>query len=118
MSDNARLPAPPERPTSTVQPVVVISKFTIANGMDEAVHTAFCERAHLVDDAPGFLGLEVMHPVGKPAEVWLVTRWTDEQSYRTWHRGHTHHASHQGIPRGLKLVRGSTEIQVFNVFAH
>ena len=118
MSDAAPLASPEPPPASTAQPVVVISKFTIANGMDEAVHTAFCERAHLVDDAPGFLGLEVMHPVGQPAEVWLVTRWADEQSYRTWYRGHSYQASHKGIPRGLKLVRGSTEIQVFNVFAH
>jgi len=118
------MPAPPqitpleEAAGPAVQSFVVVSKFTIANGLDDAVQNAFCERPHMVDDAPGFLGMEVMHPVGKTAEVWLVTRWADEPSYRTWHRSHDYHASHKGIPKGLKLVRGSTEIQAFHVFAN
>jgi heme-degrading monooxygenase HmoA len=48
-----------------------------------------------------------------PEEIWLITYWTDEASYKTWHRGHTYHASHQGIPKGLKLVPKSTEIRFF-----
>ncbi len=52
MSDAAPLASPVPPPASTAQPVVVISKFTIANGMDAAVHTAFCQRAHLVARPP------------------------------------------------------------------
>jgi len=85
--------------------------------MSAEVRAAFCQRPHLVDSAPGFLGMEVMSPVDSVAEIWLVTRWQDEQSYRTWHRGHDYHESHKGIPKGLKLVPGTANVRLFDVFA-
>ena len=97
--------------------LVVLSRFTIANDMLDEVRFAFINRPHLVDDAPGFLGLEVMTPTDTPAEIWLVTRWRDEQSFRSWHRSHQYHESHAGIPRGLKLVQGSASVRLFEVFA-
>ena len=97
--------------------LVALSRFTIANGMAEQLRSAFQQRPHLVDDASGFLGMEVMSPVDNTAEIWLVTRWCDEQSYRAWHRGHDYHKSHKGIPKGLKLVPKSTEIRLFEVFS-
>ena len=97
--------------------IVALSRFTIANDMADAVQAAFRQRPHLVDQASGFLGMEVMSPLGNSAEIWLVTRWEDEQSYRNWHSGHQYHASHRGIPKGLKLVPGMTEVRLFDVFA-
>lgn len=96
---------------------VALSRFTIANDMADEVRAAFRQRPHLVDHAAGFLGMEVMCPVSNQAEIWLVTRWLDEQSYRSWHKGHEYHESHKGIPKGLKLVPASTEVQLFEVFA-
>ena len=96
---------------------VALSRFTIRNGMAEEVRQAFSARPHLVDTAHGFLGMQVMSPVENAAEIWLVTRWTDEQSYQTWHKSHAYHASHSDIPKGLKLVPKSVEIRFFNLFA-
>lgn len=42
---------------------VALSRFQIANDMSDEVRGAFCERPHLVDDAAGFLGMEVMSPI-------------------------------------------------------
>ena len=97
--------------------IVALSRFTIANDMAPQVREAFRQRPHLVDNASGFLGMEVMSPIDKPAEIWLVTRWVDETSYRSWHHSHAYHDSHKGIPKGLKLVPGSTEITLFERFA-
>ena len=97
--------------------IVALSRFIIANGLVEEVRSAFGHRPHLVDSAPGFLGMEVMSPVDRNAEIWLVTRWSDEQSYRAWHRGHEYHEAHKGIPKGLKLVPGSAGVTLFEVFA-
>lgn len=97
--------------------IIALSRFTIANDMTNEVRAAFRRRPHLVDEVNGFLGMEVMSPVDTPAEIWLVTRWRDEQSYRSWHHGHAYHESHTGIPKGLKLVPGSTEVRLFEVFA-
>jgi heme-degrading monooxygenase HmoA len=96
---------------------IALSRFTLANDTSEAVRAAFRERPHLVDSAPGFLGMEVMSPIDGPSEIWLVTRWHDERSYRDWHHSHQYHESHQGIPKGLKLVRGSAVVRLFEVFA-
>jgi heme-degrading monooxygenase HmoA len=98
--------------------LVALSRFTIANGMADQVRVAFRDRPHLVDRASGFLGMEVMSPLGDPAEIWLVTRWSDEESYRNWHRSHEYHQSHKGIPKGLKLVPRSAEIRLFEVFSY
>lgn len=92
---------------------VGMSKFVIANGLIAEVKAAFRNRPHLVDDAPGFVRMEVISPLERPAEIWLITFWTDETSFRTWHHGHLYHESHRGIPKGLKLVPGETRITHF-----
>jgi heme-degrading monooxygenase HmoA len=97
--------------------IIALSRFTIANDMADEVRAAFRQRPHRVDEAGGFLGMEVMSPIDKPSEIWLVTRWRDEESYRSWHRGHAYRESHRGIPKGLKLVPGSTEVRLFEIFA-
>ncbi|MEO8751163.1 MAG: antibiotic biosynthesis monooxygenase family protein [Casimicrobiaceae bacterium] len=96
---------------------VALSRFTISNGMAGEVRAAFSARPHLVDKAQGFRGMQVMSPLDAPAEIWLVTRWTDEQSYRTWHKSHDYHEAHSGIPKGLKLVPRSAEVRFFDLFA-
>ena len=42
---------------------VALSRFTIANNMLEEVRLAFRQRPHLVDEAMGFLEMEVMRPI-------------------------------------------------------
>lgn len=96
---------------------VALSCFTIANDVAEEVREAVRQRPHLVDHAPGFVGMEVMSPVGGPNEIWLLTRRRDEASYRTWHEGHAYHEAHKGIPKGLKLFPRSAEVRLFHVFA-
>lgn len=93
--------------------IVVISKFTVRAGMEEAVRQSFVERPHLVDAATGFLRMEVLRPLDQPQEFWLTTWWQDEASFEAWHHSHAFQASHRGWPKGLKLVPGSNEIRRF-----
>jgi heme-degrading monooxygenase HmoA len=90
-----------------------LSKFVIANDMHEEVWQAFRRRPHLVDEAPGFLRMDVLSPMDNRQEIWLITYWTDEASFRLWHHSHKYHQSHKGIPKGLKLVPKSVEIRYF-----
>ena len=92
---------------------VALSCFTIANDMSDEVQAAFRQRPHLVDSAPGYLGMEVMNPIDCQSEIWLMTRWHDEQCYRSWHGSHDYHESHKAIPKGLKLVPGSAKVRLF-----
>lgn len=93
---------------------VALSKFVVANGMTPEVKQAFLDRPHLVDDAPGFVRMDVISPVENPDEIWLITFWRDEQSYRAWHRGHAYRDSHEGIPKGLRLDPKGTSIRMFD----
>lgn len=92
---------------------IALSRFVIAGAKTAEVKQAFVDRPHLVDSAPGFLRLEVLSPRDNPDEIWLLTYWTEERHYRTWHRSHEYHASHKAIPKGLKLVPHSAEIRFF-----
>lgn len=92
---------------------VAMSSFTVANGMTDAVREAFVRRPHRVENAPGFVRMDVISPHQSPDEFWLLTYWTDEASYRAWHRNDALHESHRGVPRGLKLVPHSARVRFF-----
>jgi heme-degrading monooxygenase HmoA len=96
--------------------VTVLSRFTVINGMEAEVRQAFINRPHLVENAPGFVRLEVLSPSGQPAEFWLLTYWETEQHFRDWHKNHRHE-SHQLMPKGLRLDARGTHVQVLNHIA-
>ena len=90
--------------------VAVLSRFRVANGMEAAVAQAFRERPRAVEQAPGFLWLEVFADADDPTVFYLFTRWTDRRSYETWHRSDSHRDSHAFIPKGLKLDAEWTKV--------
>ncbi len=92
---------------------VSISRFRVRNGMEGDVAEAFRGRPHMVEEAAGFIRMDVLSPAEDPAEFWLVTYWADETSFRAWHRSHAYRESHQHIPKGLKLDPVATELRSF-----
>ena len=90
--------------------VVVISRFRVANGMEAEVERAFRERPRAVENAPGFLWLEVCVDTADPAVFYLITRWTDLDAFERWHGSPDHRQSHALIPRGLKLDATWTQV--------
>ena len=94
--------------------ILGMSRFKVANGLDEEVKQAFLNRPHLVDHVPGFLGMETFTEENDPSAFYLLTRWTDAASFRSWHSSPAHHESHRGIPKGLKLDPTFTKILVLN----
>ena len=101
-------------PSPDAPSFVALSRFIVANGMTPEVKQAFIDRPHLVDDVPGFIRMDVISPLDNSDEIWLITFWSDEESYRTWHRGHTYRESHAGIPKGLRLDPKGTSIRLFD----
>ena len=91
--------------------ISVISRFTVINGMEAEVRDAFVNRPHLVEDAPGFIRLEVHSSIENPAEFWLLTWWESEELFNQWHKSHRHE-SHQFMPKGLRLDPRGTEVKV------
>jgi heme-degrading monooxygenase HmoA len=110
LTDSAVSPIANERPSTVF---VALSKFVIANDKAAEVKEAFRRRPHLVDNQPGFMRLEVFSPLANPQEIWLMTYWTDAESFTLWHRSHLYQQAHKGIPKELKLMPGETEIRYF-----
>lgn len=96
---------------------LAISRFNVSNDLDESVREAFRQRPHQVDEAPGFIRMEVANPCDSPKEFWLLTWWRDAASFHAWHKSHAYRDSHTGIPKGLKLDPEATRIMHFDVFA-
>jgi heme oxygenase (mycobilin-producing) len=92
---------------------LALSKFKVGNGRQDDVLEAFLRRPHLVDEAEGFVRMDVVSPTADDAEFWLLTWWQDEESFRRWHHSHLYRDSHAGIPKGLKLVPEATELLTF-----
>ena len=90
--------------------ILAVSRFRVLHGREDAVQQAFANRPHLVDGERGFLGMEVFTNRADPALFYLVTRWSDGDSFRSWHHGPRHHAAHKGMPRPLKLDPAFTEL--------
>ena len=96
---------------------LAISRFTVANHMDEDVRQAFLQRPHKVDQAPGFVRMNVANPTDNANEIWLMTWWTEQCAFDAWHHSHAYHESHQGIPKRLKLDPKRTRMMHFEVVA-
>jgi diguanylate cyclase (GGDEF)-like protein len=94
--------------------VTVISRFRVRNGLEKEVRWAFLNRPRLVEKAAGFCGLDVLTDAADPSVFLLLTRWTDKESFRAWHRSEAHHQSHELIPRGLKLDASFTSLTIGN----
>ena len=90
--------------------IVALSRFKVANGLEADVARAFRERPRAVESAPGFLWLEVFVDRTDPSIFYLVTRWTDFESFETWHGSPAHRESHALIPKGLKLDPTWTQV--------
>ncbi|MES9887648.1 MAG: antibiotic biosynthesis monooxygenase [Candidatus Sedimenticola sp. 6PFRAG1] len=89
---------------------IAMSRFEVANGLEDEVSRAFENRPHKVDSVPGFIRMEVLRPQDEPAQFWLLTWWTDEASWDNWYHSHQYKDSHKGMPEGLKLVPDKTRI--------
>ena len=99
------------RQAERTTPFVAVSRFVVANGLGDEVETAFRNRLGRVDLAPGFRSLQVLRGNDDPREFWLMTEWSSEIDFDHWHRSHAYRDAHQGIPRGLKLVKGAQVIR-------
>jgi heme oxygenase (mycobilin-producing) len=67
-----------------------------AERADELV-AAFRRRAHLVDDADGFVDLQVWRNDRDHEELVMVSRWRDKGCFTAYMRSEAHRVSHERI---------------------
>src|SRR3954462_13783472 len=81
-----------------------MSRLRIPEADAPALLEAFRGRAHLVDEADGFVDLQVWQSDRDPGEVLMVSRWRDRDCFKAYMRSAEHRASHDRIPSELKAV--------------
>lgn len=80
--------------------VVRINAITVDPGEGDQLAARFAQRAGAVDHAPGFEGFELLRPTDE-RETWLVvTRWRDEDAFRTWTMSPAFAHGHRGASGG------------------
>lgn len=91
--------------------VIRINAITVAQGAGAELARRFAARAGSVDDAPGFLGFELLRPTDD-RDTWLVvTRWVDEASFEAWTRSPAFAHGHRGAGGGSgKPVAAHSEL--------
>ena len=64
--------------------------------------TAFRSRVGLVDDADGFVDLQVWQSDRDAGELIMVSRWRDREAFKTYMRSAEHRVSHDRIDPDLQ----------------
>ena len=69
-----------------------------------ALVQAFRDRSRLVEDAEGFVDLQVWQSDRDPGEILMVSRWRDRDCFKAYMRSADHRASHDRIAPDLKAL--------------
>ena len=93
-------------------PVVKINALTVPEGSGPELEARFAARKHAVDEAPGFLGFELLRPTAGETRYFVVTRWEMEEDFAAWRDGRSKDA-HESEAR--KPVATGAEMLEFEV---
>src|SRR3954467_5172902 len=80
---------------------VSLSRLRVEDERATELVEAFRRRAHLVDDADGFVDLEVWQSDRDPAEIVMVSRWRDRDAFKAYMKSDAHRVSHDRIDPAL-----------------
>ena len=80
---------------------VSLSRLRVPDERAPELVAAFRRRARLVDEADGFLDLQVWQSDRDAAELIMVSRWRDRAAFRAYMRSEAHAISHRRIDPSL-----------------
>jgi len=80
--------------------VVKINALDVPPQAGAELERRFSERAHTVENAPGFLGFQLLRPTAGETRYFVVTTWEDDASFEAWRDGDARaaHAGKHGKP--------------------
>jgi heme oxygenase (mycobilin-producing) len=81
---------------------VSVSRLRVAAERSDQLVAAFRQRARLVESHAGFVDLQVWRSDRDPAEILMVSRWRDRDSFKAYMRSSDHRSSHDRIDTSLK----------------
>jgi heme-degrading monooxygenase HmoA len=80
---------------------VSLSRLRVPADRAPELVAAFRRRAHLVDDADGFLDLQVWQSDRDAGELVMVSRWRDRAAFKAYMKSDAHRVSHERIDSDL-----------------
>lgn len=83
---------------------VSLSRLRVPAHASEDLIAAFGRRAHLVEDADGFVDLQVWRSDRDAGEILMVSRWRDRDAFKAYMRSEEHRISHQRIDPQLQAL--------------
>lgn len=93
--------------TAGEQLFVSVSHVRAAPGGSAVLEAAFADRLGEVEEAPGFVRLEVWRDATADDRYVMVTWWTAEEHFRDYLRSDAHRRSHARMPSGELRPRGA-----------
>ena len=90
-----------------------------AHASDELI-AAFRRRAHLVDEADGFVDLQVWRSDRDAGEILMVSRWQDREAFKAYMKSEEHRISHERIDpqlQGLIKLEALEHLHTYDVVA-
>ena len=81
-----------------------MSRLRVPDERSEALVRAFRARARLVDEADGFVDLQVWRSDRDRGELIMVSRWRDRAAFTAYMRSREHRISHDRIDPELQAA--------------
>ena len=76
-----------------------INAIEIPEGAGPELEKRFAARRGAVENAPGFLGFELLRPVAGETRYFVYTKWVSEDAFQAWSAGSSREA-HAGEHAG------------------
>ncbi|OWY80036.1 MULTISPECIES: antibiotic biosynthesis monooxygenase family protein [Rhodococcus] len=92
--------------------VVKINAIEVPEGAGPELEKRFANRAHTVDNSPGFLGFQLLRPTAGENRYFVVTQWESEEDFAAWRDGDAR-AAHAGEAK--KPVASGASLLEFEV---
>lgn len=90
--------------------VFKINAIEVPEGAGPELERRFAARLGAVDDAPGFLGYELLRPVAGETRYFVCTRWESDEDFQAWLHGDAGMRAHSG-ERAKPVGTGSAVLE-------
>ncbi|GFG70998.1 mycobilin-forming heme oxygenase MhuD [Mycolicibacter senuensis] len=67
--------------------VVKINAIEVPADAGPELENRFANRAHAVENQPGFLGFQLLRPVKGEDRYFVVTHWESDEAFQAWAQG-------------------------------
>jgi heme-degrading monooxygenase HmoA len=91
-----------------------MNRFKVTPGREKDFEEAFKGRSGLIDNMPGFLGLDVMRPAGDEGVFISMARWRSREDFENWTQSEEFKQAHSKRRPGM--FQGHPQLEIFEVF--